>query len=43
MRVFVAMPHYFREISADATSKSMRAGARPERVQALAAAILGIH
>jgi hypothetical protein len=43
MRIFVVIPHYCREVSANATNKSTQIGARRERLQALAATILGVH
>jgi hypothetical protein len=45
MRVFVAIPHFFREVAGDATNNSQRTGAGPERLQALVATIasLGQH
>jgi hypothetical protein len=43
MRIFAAVPHFFREVSPDITNNSQRSGAGPERLQALVAAVASLH
>ena len=43
MRIFVTIPHFFREVSVDATNNSQRIGSGPERLRAVAATISALH
>lgn len=43
MRIFVAMPHFFREDPANATNKSASVGGRAERFHALVSAVTSLH
>lgn len=43
MRIYITIPHFFREVSAEAVNNSERIGSGPERLRALRATVSSLH